>query len=384
MMALFALVLLARACAPRQGMERYDKRRLDDTGTGSMHDPGTPVERRGRSRSQFEIEDSQGPISDPDRNRTRAVVCVLLWYAFSISLSVYNKWMFSGRLKFPIITTSLHQLVQTFLSIMAVQILGISHRLVENTSSATDYIRRVGITSLASAADIGLGNSSLIIVTLSFYTMVKSSALGFVLLFSVLFRLEQPSWRLAGIIGVLTTGVTMMASSETQFNLVGFLLVLGASCASGLRWALVKLLLLGGSAKDHEQKPHPVQTILAISPGMFVVLLVWGMALEGPLQFAHADMWSECGIALGILLTLIPGFLAFCMTWSEFELLNVTGPLTLAIAGICKEVATIIVSVLFFHDVLSVVNIVGLCVTVVAIGLYNHYRHVPSAPTPDA
>ncbi|KAK0948658.1 hypothetical protein LTS01_026007, partial [Friedmanniomyces endolithicus] len=42
---------------------------------------------------------------------------ITLWYTFSISISVYNKWMFSSGKRsldfhFPLFTTSLHMLVQ--------------------------------------------------------------------------------------------------------------------------------------------------------------------------------------------------------------------------------------------------------------------------------
>ena len=51
--------------------------------------------------------------------------------------------------------------------------------------------------------------------------MCKSSSLAFVLLFAFMFKLETPSWRLAGIILIITSGVVLMVSTETQFNFAG-------------------------------------------------------------------------------------------------------------------------------------------------------------------
>ena len=42
--------------------------------------------------------------------------------------------------------------------------------------------------------------------------MCKSSALGFVLIFAFLFRLEQPSWRLVLIIAIMTLGVVILGA----------------------------------------------------------------------------------------------------------------------------------------------------------------------------
>ena len=56
--------------------------------------------------------------------------------------------------------------------------------------------------------------------------MCKSSSLAFVLLFAFLFRLEQPSWKLCAIIATMTVGVVMMVAGETEFNAIGFVLVM--------------------------------------------------------------------------------------------------------------------------------------------------------------
>lgn len=73
--------------------------------------------------------------------------------------------------------------------------------------------------------------------------MCKSSALGFVLLFAFLFKLEKPTWKLCGIISIITIGVVLMVSGETKFSLIGMIQVLSASAMGGLRWALTQKLL---------------------------------------------------------------------------------------------------------------------------------------------
>ncbi|KAF9580716.1 Triose-phosphate Transporter [Lunasporangiospora selenospora] len=75
--------------------------------------------------------------------------------------------------------------------------------------------------AIASGLDIGLSNNSLKTITLAFYTMCKSSSLAFVLLFAFIFRLEKPSWKYVGIIGVICMGLFMMVMSEVDFVLIG-------------------------------------------------------------------------------------------------------------------------------------------------------------------
>lgn len=82
-------------------------------------------------------------------------------------------------------------------------------------------------------------------------------------------------------------------------------------------------------------------------------------------------MIDDKGPILGPALLLFPGVIAFCMTASEFALLQRTSVVTLSIAGIFKEVVTISAAGLLFHDKLTIVNLAGLCVTIGAIAAYN-------------
>lgn len=56
--------------------------------------------------------------------------------------------------------------------------------------------------------------------------MCKSSSLAFVLLFAFAFKLERPTWTLAGVIGVICVGLFMMVMSEVDFVLIGYGVIL--------------------------------------------------------------------------------------------------------------------------------------------------------------
>lgn len=370
------------------------------------------------------------------KNSAISLLFMFLWYAFSLTISVYNKWMFSAEhldFKFPILTTSGHQLMQFLIACLILKIFGKPYRRIASaicvdtpykhsikedeesgiagdsdtanhsrprgTKSEEDeiknlmnedktedtregqmswfksYLRGIVPTATASGADIGLGNTSLSIVSLSFYTMVKSSGLGFVLLFAILFKLEVPSWNLFAIIGIMTCGVIMMVAGEAEFSIVGFVFVLGAAMFSGLRWSLTQLLLRGDQhLKKINTHNDPIKTIMYIAPPMGIFLFIWGCISEGFGSFLAAPLWQEKGIVGGLLVVLIPGLVAFLMTISEFFLLNRTSVLTLSIAGIFKEFLTLIAAAFYFGDILSTINIIGLVVTAWAIVWYNVYR----------
>jgi solute carrier family 35 protein C2 len=321
-----------------------------------------------------------------------------LWYLFSISISVYNKWMFKvdkgdgatqNIFPFPLFTTCLHMLVQFSLaSLVLFLIPSLRPRHDSLNPHATGaraepvdpkkplmtkwfYFSRIGPCGAATGMDIGLGNTSLKFISLTFFTMCKSSALGFVLIFAFLFRLEQPSWRLVLIIAIMTLGVVMMVAGETAFHALGFILVMASACSSGFRWSLTQILLLRNPATA-----NPFSSIFFLAPVMFISIFVLAVPVEGfgALQEGLARLFEQKGTALGVGILLFPGCLAFLMTSSEFALLKRTSVVTLSICGIFKEVVTITTANLVFEDPLTPINLTGLIVTIGSIALYNYMK----------
>jgi solute carrier family 35 protein C2 len=70
---------------------------------------------------------------------------------------------------------------------------------------------------------------------------------------------------LAAVVSVITAGLLLLVYGETQFHLVGFLLVMTAAMLAGLRWTITQVLLQGteGGGATHgesqtERWPMPV------------------------------------------------------------------------------------------------------------------------------
>ncbi|EFX04821.1 hypothetical protein CMQ_1749 [Grosmannia clavigera kw1407] len=366
------------------------------------------------------VDDGNGPavpISEDERKLAdKAVVRRLvidgtligLWYLFSLSISLYNKWMFGGQnlnFPFPLFTTCIHMLVQFTLSSTVLYFVpslrpGAGSSSNNSSSSNNDgsynddddedddvykpqheaeprptlmtkmfYLTRIGPCGAATGLDIGLGNTSLKFITLTFYTMCKSSSLAFVLLFAFAFRLETPTLRLVAIIATMTAGVVMMVAGEVEFKLGGFLLVISAAFFSGFRWALTQIMLL-----RHPATSNPFSSIFYLAPVMFATLFVLAVPTEGlgALSAGFGTLVDKFGPLRAPALVLFPGTIAFLMTASEFALLQRTSVVTLSIAGIFKEVVTIATSTLVYHDTLTTVNILGLVVTMTAIIAYNY------------
>ncbi|SPO30120.1 related to YMD8 - putative nucleotide sugar transporter [Ustilago trichophora] len=309
------------------------------------------------------------------------VLLILSWYCFSTLISVYNKWMFSTDKKnfsYPLFVTSFHMLMQFLLSSTVMKIFPnlVPRRPngVTSRPSGIDWATKVVPCALATALDIGLSNTSLKTITLTFYTMCKSSNLAFVLFFAFLFGLEVIRWSLIGIISLITVGVVMMVAAETKFVLVGAVQVLSASALGGLRWALTQMLL----DRDEMGMNNPIATIFWLAPVMGVSLISLSAIFESwhsifAAKSGYFDTLPHALKTIGLIAA--PGMLAFGMNLAEFALIKRTSVVTLSVAGIFKEVLTIALASSVFGDELTPINVTGLCITLLGIGLYNYLKY---------
>lgn len=207
---------------------RYDGPSDDDLSDEDLHIDeeagltGADKRRKSRKRSRNTRLDqriardriSEAEKLEADRavlkNAVINVTLILLWYFFSLSISLvgkhtfpacceqtnanfafydhqYNKWMFDPKklnFRFPLFTTATHMLVQFSLASIVLFFfpslrptnghksdLGQSrHEPERPVMTKLFYLTRIGPCGLATGLDIGLGNASLQFITLTFYS----------------------------------------------------------------------------------------------------------------------------------------------------------------------------------------------------------------------
>lgn len=304
------------------------------------------------------------------------------WFFFSTLMNLYNSWLFSRKrtnFSYPLFTTSIHMVVQFALSSLLMFFCRKNRKIVPRRRngkrarpSMQDYIGKVMPCALATALDIGLSNLSLQSITLTFYTMCKSSNLAFVLLFAVIFGLEKLRLSLIGIITLITVGVIMMVAAETEFVLEGAIEVLTASAMGGLRWALMQMLL----KRKKMGMSNPIATTFWLSPLMGAFMIFGSLLIENWKKLFTSPFFSNASSSFHTIgLLVLPGFIVFCMNLCEFSLIQRTSVITLSVAGIFKEILTIMISSTVFGDELTPINVTGLCVAILGIILYNYYKY---------
>ncbi|XP_039419244.1 solute carrier family 35 member C2 isoform X4 [Corvus cornix cornix] len=171
-----------------------------------------------------------------------AAPLVLLYYGFSIGITFYNKWLMKS-FPFPLLVTLLHLLLIFALAALARALARCRSGRPRAALSWADCLRRAAPAALSTSLDIGLSNWSFLYITVSLYTMTKSSAILFILLFSLLFKLEEMRVTLLLVVLLIAGGLFMFTYKSTQFNAQGFVLVLCASFLGGIRWTLTQILM---------------------------------------------------------------------------------------------------------------------------------------------
>lgn len=105
------------------------------------------------------------------------------------------------------------------------------------------------------AVDVAFSNLSFLFISVTFYTILKSGAILWILVWAVLMRLEPLTWEIVAICGLVSTGVSLASYGEASFSWMGFLLVTGACASSGLRWALTQIMLEGKEGAPSVHRP---------------------------------------------------------------------------------------------------------------------------------
>ncbi|XP_040431583.1 solute carrier family 35 member C2 isoform X3 [Cygnus olor] len=269
-----------------------------------------------------------------------AAALVLLYYGFSIGITFYNKWLVKS-FPFPLLATLLHLLLIFALSALFRALARCRSGRPRATLSWADCLRRAAPAALSTSLDIGLSNWSFLYVTVSLYTMTKSSAILFILLFSLLFKLEEMRVALVLVVLLIAGGLFMFTYKSTQFNTQGFMLVLCASFLGGIRWTLTQILM---------QKAE-LGLPLSVSEKLF--------------HFHEAGM-LPCLVGK----LFLGGILAFGLGFSEFLLVSRTSSLTLSVAGIFKEICILLLATRLLGDHLSLLNWLGFAVCLSGISLH--------------
>ncbi|XP_022110533.1 solute carrier family 35 member C2-like [Acanthaster planci] len=341
---------------------------------------------RGKSQLEVRVDSALYRIAPPKLMRSswcgtcltavKTLALVLFFYSCSISLTFYNKWLFKG-FKFPLSVTIIHLAVKFIIAVVVRTCLACVTGRNNIVLPWSVYMKRVAPTGFSSVLDIGLSNWSLLYITVSLYTMSKSTSIIFILVFAILFGLQRAHACQIIIVLFIAGGLFMFTYESTQFNAEGFVLVIVASVISGLRWSCAQIL----TQKEELGLSNPVDTIYHLQPVMILGLMPFAVFVEG-VHISSTKLFlgfDDINVFLHTWLKVVIGaVLAFMLAMSEYLLLSRTSSLTLSISGILKEICTLYIASEYSNDTMSLLNFFGMLICLFGIALHVILKAIAS------
>jgi solute carrier family 35 protein C2 len=304
----------------------------------------------------------------------RVLLMVLCYYPLSIGLTFYQKW-FIKNYRYPLFIVTGHYLTKFFLAYGVRFIYEFIHGTRRVRIKFREQLHWLMPIGICASLDIGLSNWALEYVTVSLYTMAKSSSILFIVAFSLLIGLER--WRTSLLFSatLIASGLFLFTWRSTQLDYLGLLLVELAALCTGVRWTVSQFIM----QKDDSPTPlrHPLDMVAHVQPWMCLAILPMVYIFEGHELNATSitifggetePFFIFTGICFG-------GFLAFLMEISEYLLLVHTSGITLNIFGIIKEVMTLLLAHYLHGDRLTHVNLMGLLLCLVGMSLHGASKH---------
>ncbi|CAJ0567324.1 unnamed protein product, partial [Mesorhabditis spiculigera] len=302
----------------------------------------------------------------------RILLIALLYYPLSIGLTFYQKWLLKNY-KLPLTVVCGHYIIKWGAAIFIRFLLELCGppRIRLSWKEQVRWLAPIGVCA---SLDIGLSNWALEYVTVSLYTMAKSSGILFIVAFSLLLRLEK--WRISlGMeTALIAAGLFLFTWRSSQLDLTGLMLVELAAACTGIRWSVSQLVM---QKDDSHAIRNPLDMVAHVQPWMLIPIIPLILIFESP-TYAEIDPLTyqgEFAPLTVISLVFIGGIIAFSMELAEYLLLVNTSGVTLNIFGIIKEIFTLLLAHFAHGDQMSEVNLVGLMMCLCGVGLHGMNRH---------
>ncbi|KAL3079781.1 hypothetical protein niasHS_014063 [Heterodera schachtii] len=317
-----------------------------------------------------EIPTNGGALRAVAGEMFRLFLMVALYYPLSVGLTFYQKW-FIKHYRLPLLIVAGHYLTKYWLATTIRSVVEWAQKNRRVRVPLQEQLRWLMPIGFCASLDIGLSNWSLEYVTISLYTMAKSSSILFIVGFSLMLRLERWRTSLGTSAFLIAFGLFLFTWRSTQLDMWGLMLVELAALCTGIRWTISQLIMQGEECATPIR--HPLDIMIAVQPWMFLAIVPIVVVVEGPeMTFLSLTSFYDSQQPMLVLsLILFGGMLAFLMEFAEYLLLVNTSGITLSILGIVKEGISLLLAHYLHNDHLSTVNIVGLALCVLGMVLHS-------------
>eukprot|EP00937_MAST-01D_sp_MAST-1D-sp2_P008209 g8209.t1 len=302
-----------------------------------------------------------------EASTARVVLTLLTWFAVSIGLIMYNKWMLSYLgFHFPIALMVVHQSVCTVCSFVMIKIFRLATPPVVTNAQMLTKLLPLALTFSAS---ISFMNSGQLLLSVSFLQMLKASIPFWTVVIAALTRTgDPPSARLVVNVIWIGAGVAVAAFGAIEFQWYGVLLTLTGIIFECIRLVLSQKLLQGSDIRFNALTGvhfvAPLSLLCLLVPYFWLDherLMVW----LGESTNNEMNLWR----ALPYLLT--NGVMAYCLNIVVYNVIIVTSAVTTGVAGKAKDVINVTISSLVFNTTITSLQAAGYAIAMSGVAVYT-------------
>jgi solute carrier family 35, member C2 len=310
------------------------------------------------------------------------------WYSISVTFTIFNKWFMTswlGGFRYPILGTCVHMAVKLALTRVWYHFADdVIHPL--SPSLRNKVVIPIGVVT---ALDIMFSNQAFLYVTVSEYTILKSSLVIFTFFWSIWYKLDTFRVQLLCAICIICGGLSLAVYSQLQDSmgtkeerdtlLIGVIYCVSAAACGGLRWTLTQVLI-----REDPQSSDVLVALYRFAPAAAVSILPFALVVDLPHLLQHDPVFNVASAPLLVMwalgLLIIGGCIAFALIFVEVFLLQLTSSVSMGVLGQMKEILQICVSLaVFSNEHLSLGAVVGVAVSLVGAYFYRRARMAFSA-----
>lgn len=282
-----------------------------------------------------------------------------LWLCSAVLLSNSLKWLFKTvGFKYPLTVTFGHMVFSNVST-------GIYLAINGGKVPSFETKKRVWVLACAFILSVALSNIGIKHVEVSFAMTIGATAPLFTVIISAIVLAKQYSRFVYMSLVPIIVGMLMASKGEMHFDMVGF-----TCCTIGVIFRAVKSVIQQLILTDEKEKLNSIELLYYMSQPCILINGVWALAAESQdVIIDPVTYQTETAI-----LYIITCCLAVSMNITTFLVTFLTSAVTLQILGQIKVVATILLSLVLFHNSMSFMGGFGCMLTISGAAAYAHVK----------
>ena len=280
------------------------------------------------------------------------------YFLANLVLTLHTKWLLSNtRFTFPWILSGLHIIMSGIGAWITLKVgSGGEYKFMKMNWS---FLLQITLFSTLYSINIAMSNVSMKYVSLALHQVTRSGTplITLLLEFIIIGKLTS-RWFVASLIPVVVGIILTVLGEMKGFEYTGmgmFLTILGVVLSS-LKGVMTNFMLVGGL------KMHPLELIALVAPWAALQCILTSI-FTGESSTIYRQYSSQPVDGMLMVGLFANGSLAFFLNWISFAVNKETSALAMTVAGNVKQAVSIGLAVIIFNTPLTLLNGIGIIVT---------------------